>query len=513
MSSSWLSETDVENATTAILIGQVAEESILQEIEQFPSGVLLISLKTKPHGSVLKPLQYLDAKASSSTIKEKVTEFLALDYDNPPVVKVSKEVEDSENFDYSTILTSIIREIDTTLRARRSRNETGFIRQSQVFQNFPNYLNDRVPNEWQSLGNRSLAVVVGAGPSLDETLPLLEASFPKPIIIATDSSLKALCDQGITPHFVVNLDPEKSFQSCSYPNYSPGYAILSSQSHSSWSAKWQKKKALLSGRVVSEDWLAEKGISKTSILSINNAGLTALSFANFLRPAAIMLVGMDLSGGGSGEKRYAKNTGRSQIEVHALNYHQIPGNYEKVVPTPFFSDWQETSEACSRISQERLVINLNDRGAELEGTTLIHPDGFDDLREALQENLKPFSEKNLEDLKRKGISEAGLTQILTMLATKCDQIWEKLSSDEEPGFENLPETLTEIFADRDTASLLGDFAFSIMPKIVQPDKLAKTELEEIALQLKQLVWKLEDAIIQTSPSEEFIRRFILEKFT
>ena len=181
------------------MLGQVAEESILHEIEQFPSGVLLISLKTKPYGSVLKPLQYLDAKASPSTIKEKVTEFLALDYDKPPVVKVSKEVEDSENFDYATILTSIIREIDTTLRARRSRNETGFIRQSQVFQNFPSYLNDRVPNEWQSLGNRSLAIVVGAGPSLDETLPLLEASFPKPIIIATDSSLKALCDQASPP--------------------------------------------------------------------------------------------------------------------------------------------------------------------------------------------------------------------------------------------------------------------------------------------------------------------------
>ena len=141
MSSSWLSETDVENATTAILLGQVAKESILHEIEHFPNGVLLISLKTKPYGPVLKPLQYLDAKASPSTIKEKVTEFLALDYDNPPVVKVSKEVEDSENFDYSTILTSIIREIDTTLRARRSRNETGFIRQNQIFQNFSSYLN------------------------------------------------------------------------------------------------------------------------------------------------------------------------------------------------------------------------------------------------------------------------------------------------------------------------------------------------------------------------------------
>ncbi len=510
MSSSWLSETNVENATTAILLGQVSEESILQEIEQFQGGVLLISLKTKP--PMFKPLQCLHAKSSPSTIKEKVTEFLALDYDNPPVVKVSKDVEDCENFDYSTILTSVIREIDTTLRARRSRNETGFLRQSQVFQNFSSYLNERVSNEWQSLGNQSLVIVVGAGPSLDVTLPLLEASFPKPIIIATDSSLKALCDQGITPHFVVNLDPEKSFQSCSYPNYTPGYAILSSQSHPSWSAKWKEKKALLSGRVVSEDWLAEKGISKTSILSINNAGLTALSFANFLRPAAIMLVGMDLSGGGSGEKRYANNTGRSQIEVHALNYHQIPGNYKRVVPTPFFSDWQETSEACSRISQERLVINLNDRGAELEGTTLIHPDGFDDLQEALQENLKPFSEKNLDALKKKGISEAGLTQILTMLATKCDQIWEKLGSDEEPKFKNLSQTLTEIFADRDTASLLGDFAFSIMPKIVQPQKLAKTELEEIALQLKQLVWMLEDAILESSTSEDFIRRFIFEKF-
>ncbi len=510
MSSPWLSESEVGNATTAILLGPVEEEYILAETERFSSGVLLISPNYKPLNHKL--IHYLEAGESRQMIRDKLTEFLSLDYHNPPVVKVSKATADCENFDYAALLTTIIQEIDTTLRARRSRNETGFLRQIQVFHNFSDYLRERVPDDWKSLGEHSLAIVVGAGPSLDATLPLLNASFPKPIIIATDSSLKALVNQGITPHFVVNIDPEKSFQSCSFPDYSPGYAILSSQSHGSWSDQWKRKKAFLSGRVVSEDWLAEKGISKTSVLSINNVGLTALNFANFLCPAAIMLVGMDLAGSGSGEHRYAKNTGRTHITLHAETYHQIPGNFEKSVPTPFFSDWRETSEACAKISQERLVINLNDRGAQLDGTTLIHPNGFEELRGALEENLKPFDEMNLSDLKRKEISIAGLTQILTLLATKCDQIWSKIPPDESSASENLLKMLTDVFADRDTASLLGDFAFSTMPQIVQGSKLSREELEDIVLRLKRLTWKLEDAILKTDSTEEFARRFILERF-
>ena len=161
--------------------------------------------------------------------------------------------------------------------------------------------------------------------------------------------------------------------------------------------------------MICEDWLSEKGIGKTSLMAINNSGLTALAFADFLSPSAILLVGMDLAGGGDGRIRYAKNTGRSNIEIDATIFHEIPGNYAKKVPTPFYSDWKETSDASARYSNKRSIINLNDRGALLEGSSLIHPDDFRDVKQLLCDNLSSFEKRNEEIfLQRRAIKGMGL---------------------------------------------------------------------------------------------------------
>ena len=127
------------------------------------------------------------------------------------------------------------------------------------------------------------------------------------------------------------------------------------------------------------------------ILAINNAGLTALSVANFLNPAGILMIGMDLASAGHGTQRYAEVTGRDHIIINAAHYHEIPGNFSESVPTPFLSDWQETSEFCKKISKSKLLINLNDRGGKLDGTTLIHPNETEELKEALNQNISPFT--------------------------------------------------------------------------------------------------------------------------
>ena len=100
----------------------------------------------------------------------------------------------------------------------------------------------------------------------------------------------------------------------------------------------------------------KKGIGKSSLLAVNNAGLTALSLADFVSPGAILLVGMDLAGGGDGSIRYAKNTGRSNIEIDTNIFHEIPGNYSETVTTPFFSDWQETSDASALTVRKGLSL-------------------------------------------------------------------------------------------------------------------------------------------------------------
>ena len=78
-------------------------------------------------------------------------------------------------------------------------------------------------------------------------------------------------------------------------NFAPGTLVLSSQAHPSWKEKWGEKHVYISGRVFFEDWLSEKGVTKTSLQAINNAGLTALALADFLA-RRILLLGMDMSG-------------------------------------------------------------------------------------------------------------------------------------------------------------------------------------------------------------------------
>jgi len=510
MSDEWISETEVANASLVILVGLVKPETISEEALHFPKGVLHLGSESSEKTS--SSARFVNIDAPENWLREQINDFLLLDYDTAPAVKVSKILEEEYKAKYSRVIGFILQEIDTTLRARRTRDETGFFKQLQIHENLPFYLKQRIPDEWGQLCQESMVIVVGAGPSLDKTLPLISTLAIKPFIIAADSSLKALKKASILPNFVVSIDSEKRFDSCSYPGFTPGCAILSSQSNSTWSRMYKDKKAYISGRVVTEDFLAEKGIGKTSVQAINNAGLTAIQLANSMGPSAILLIGMDLSGGGNGEVRYAKNTGRDHIQIHAEAYHKIPGNFTNEVLTPFFSDWLETSQLCSKISQKRLVINFNDRGAQLDGVTLIHPDAFPEMRSALEESLKSFSPKDKTVLQqRRSLNRHGLTQILNNLTIKCDLIWKSLPSEKDET-KVVSEKLLKLFSDREISCLLGDFSFSIMPKIAKGKTISQEQGLLIIKQLKQLIWKLEDAILRAEPEDDFIYRFLTEEF-
>lgn len=512
MSDTWLSETSAPNATTAILLGPIAQEVIDKECSDFPKGVLWITSPETNDGKNdrIPNLKVIHCSFPTETIREAVRKILLSEYNHQPEVKVSKESEDDSSNLYSNILSLIIAEIDSSLRSRKTREEVGYQRQKQVFKNLSGYLGRRIPNEWSEMANGSLAVVVGSGPSLDQTLPLLKAGFPKPVVVAADSSLRALRSAGLDPDFVVSIDPEKTYNSCSEKDYAPGVAILSSQSHISWREKWGNKSRFLSGRVLTEDWLAEKGIAKTKLQAVNNAGLSALLFADFLGPSAILMLGMDLAGGGRGEERYAQNTGRGHIQIQTAQYHKIPGNFESVVPTPFLSDWKETSDLIKEISPRRMIINLNDRGARLEGAAVIHPRDIEGLRKTITENLNPHESAKPEILeKRKALQGNGMNQLLTLLVARCDQVWKDFP---EEDYNSMIHYLKNLLADRDIANLLGDFAFTVLPKIAPEPTIKEPDLKRALNQLKDLIWRLEDAILECDPNEDFLCRFLTEKF-
>lgn len=56
------------------------------------------------------------------------------------------------------------------------------------------------------------ALVIGAGPSLDEHIDWIKAQIPRPVIICAYKALKSLAKHGVTPDFVVMLDPNQKLR-------------------------------------------------------------------------------------------------------------------------------------------------------------------------------------------------------------------------------------------------------------------------------------------------------------
>jgi hypothetical protein len=111
--------------------------------------------------------------------------------------------------------------------------------------------------------------------------------------------------------------------------------------------------------------------------------------------------------------------------------------------------------------------------------------------------------------KRRALQGNGMNQILTLLAARCDQIWGNFP---EEDYNSMINYLKNLLVDRDIASLLGDFAFTVLPKIAPDPTIEEPELKQAINQLKDLVWRLEDAILECDPNEDFIVRFLTEKF-
>lgn len=508
----WLSENHSPGSTTAVILGPVDEQALTVQCSKHPDGVLWITVEgeTDAPCPALPNLKQIIVDPTASDFPEDTLEsFLGLNYKVMPSIRVSGEIN-PESEAYAKILDFVMLRADTALRARRTRSENGPLRQRNVFRNLAGYLRSRIPDAWRGRAEGSLVVVVGAGPSLDLTLPLIKEGFDRPVVIAADSALRALLLHGISPDFVVNVDPEKSLQSCGFPDHCPGIAVVSSQSHPSWQEAWGENTCYLSGRVLTEDWLAEKGIAKTSFQAINNAGLTALLLADFLGAGAIMLLGMDLSG--DGRLRYARATGRGRVEITSSNYHKVPGNHDETVSTPFLSDWKETSEHCATVATRRYLINLNDRGAQLEGAVVIHPDKIADLREALSENLQPIDREAEPFGSSREVETSGLDQIIRLLATRCDEIWQAvdpvLADGSNASQKNKLQFFHELLGQQEHATLLGDYAFAVMPDIMPGKEPSDSQLDLWLNELRQILWLLEDALVATKPSEEFLARFL-----
>ena len=161
------------------------------------------------------------------------------------------------------------------------------------------------------------------------------------------------------------------------------------------------------------------------------------------------------------------------------------------------------------------MINLNDRGALLEGSIVIHPDQIDELREALSESLAPYEHDPAVFSERRGISGQGLDQVLTLLATRCDEAWKNLRpllAKENTTAQEKLRYLHELLGNQDIAALIGDYSFAVMPEVGPGKEPTSEELDLRIRELRNILWLLEDALVAAEPSDEFLTRLLTETF-
>ncbi len=156
------------------------------------------------------------------------------------------------------------------------------------------------------------AIVCGAGPSLEQAIPILRDLERRAVIIAGGSAVAALSSRGIDPHFGVAIDPnEEEFHRFRHSAFFEGPLLISTRvcpkifgtcngpfgylrSGTGGPAElWLDEKLGLTDPLVPEH-MPEESMSVMTL---------ALGFAEHIGCTAIVLCGMDLAYTGS--KRYA----------------------------------------------------------------------------------------------------------------------------------------------------------------------------------------------------------------
>lgn len=190
-----------------------------------------------------------------------------------------------------------------------------------LFRNMHRQLNCIKVSSFNGLGKGKPALIIGAGPSLDEALPYLKAAQNKALYITADTALPMLDSAGIKPDFVVSVDPQE--QNAFYLRYMKNhnhYLITDPGVHSSVFEGYTDKHIILTDAAFPfcENFISFWGTCGM-LKSGGSVSTNAFDFARLLSCEKIILVGQDLSF--TEKKHYS--TGNLLWEFGRTAYHRL----------------------------------------------------------------------------------------------------------------------------------------------------------------------------------------------
>ena len=210
------------------------------------------------------------------------------------------------------------------------------------------------------------AIVVAAGPSLDQNINIIEKAKGKAFIIAVDSAIRLLEANGIEPDAFVTIDPIKP--KVLFENQLAQKTPVFYCTHSS-----EEDLQLLHGMKIfcrtDEFILEEIKQNEEEINAGGNVASTAYSIAEYLGFKTIIAIGLDLAF--KENKKHASivynDGGVTQKEEEAGKYTYVKGQNGEMLRTyhnfMIYKEWFESQIKESGIQ----FINATEGGAYLEG--------------------------------------------------------------------------------------------------------------------------------------------------
>ncbi|MEL7633404.1 MULTISPECIES: 6-hydroxymethylpterin diphosphokinase MptE-like protein [Sporomusa] len=218
------------------------------------------------------------------------------------------------------------------------------------------------------------AFVVAAGPSLDKNIGKLKEAQGKGIIIAVDTIVQKLLQNGITPDFVCTVERGAIVWEYFYENqdFPPNMHLVSSLVADPRIVEKFKHRAVLPLRSSVREyfWLGEKlGASLNHYMWMGaSCAHLAVGLALHVGASPIVMVGQDLAYGEKGTHAdgtvYDKKPINEETEVLT-----VPGYYGGLVKTrKIWLEFKQIFENMFRTT-DRMIINATEGGAKIAGTS------------------------------------------------------------------------------------------------------------------------------------------------
>ncbi|WP_203245951.1 motility associated factor glycosyltransferase family protein [Sporosarcina beigongshangi] len=238
-------------------------------------------------------------------------------------------------------------------------------------ENFYNNIQNEDPTitEWQQYFAGQAACIVSAGPSLDETISLLQKIKDKVFIISVGSALKVLVSHSIIPNAVIITDPSiHVVRQIDQAKYVGPLFYLSTANHNMTQIhKYNRYIIFQEGYPDAENYADT--LNASLLETGGSVATTALSLLEYMGFQNIFLFGQDL---GFTKGRTHANGSTSGVSVsEKYNFQEVAANSDDMIYTTpnllAFKKWFERKAKRTHMN----IYNTSWNGANIKGAPFI----------------------------------------------------------------------------------------------------------------------------------------------